>query len=63
MVTAAETAVSTGAVEVIVKVNVVTPSVSDWLTSPIDSDYELFGGTCGELFTPEESPYSCVAGE
>lgn len=30
-----------------------------FLTSPIDSDYELFGGTCGERFTQAESPFSC----
>jgi hypothetical protein len=34
-----------------------------YLTSPIGSAYEEFGGTCGGTFSKEDSPFSCVTGE
>lgn len=34
-----------------------------YLTSPIGSEYEEYGGTCGGTFSKEDSPFSCVTGE
>jgi hypothetical protein len=28
--------------------------------SPVDSEYEAFGNTCGELFSEEDAPFSCA---
>jgi hypothetical protein len=32
-----------------------------FLTSPIGSEYEEFGGTCGGIFTVDDAPFSCAA--
>jgi hypothetical protein len=32
-------------------------------TSPVDSEYETFGNTCGGRFSEDEVPFSCEAGE
>ncbi len=31
--------------------------------SPLGSEYEAFGNTCGELFSEDEVPFSCAEGE
>jgi hypothetical protein len=34
-----------------------------YLASPIGSEYEEFGGTCGGTFSKDEAPFSCATGE